>query len=95
MPVKGKPLPTGQSDSTSVQAIYNKPVKMLIIVIRVNPVDGIVKNLAAINVSGNTANPNKSSTMNARPSSAALDQPSSWKAPNVMIINIVVITYVK
>lgn len=70
-------------------------MKILIIVIRVNPVDGIVKNFAAKNVIGNMAKPNNKNTSSVRPNSAGDDHPSSWNAANVATNRMVVIKYVK
>ena len=71
------------------------PVKILNVVIRVNPLEGIVKSFDAMNVIGRTANPNKSNTTKARPSSLGDAQPSSWKIANVLIRMMVVPRYVK
>lgn len=70
-------------------------MNMLIIVIRVNPVAGIVKNRAAINIIGSIENPNSISTIKVRPNSAGDDHPSSLNNANVMINKIDVIMKVK
>lgn len=78
-----------------ISEFHGIPVNILIIVIRVNPVAGIVKNRAAINVIGSIENPNSNSTMKVRPSSAGDDHPSSLNNARVIINKIDVIMKVK
>lgn len=70
-------------------------MKILIVVIRLNPVDGTEKNLDATNVMGNIANPKSASTIKTRPSSSGVDHPSLWKPAIVTIIKVIVIKNVK
>lgn len=70
--------------------IAHLPVNTFMMAIRVNPLDGIENNMDAINVNGNAAKPNSTSTINVRISCILDDQPSSWNMANVIVMNIAV-----